>query len=508
MRKRTVSLFALIPLVVGLLVIGGFPGARGEGFPPTVSAQIQLPADDLEGAGLARTPGGGLEAAAAARTSEPRVCSPFWFTGVAVTWNQSNRKQAWADVRVSEDGETFAEPDRLPSNPDDTPDRGSPEWDPRLQGTPLLWTGGSRCVRVSLEVPSGTTISDVEIMFLNSSGTVAGPGTAPATSASASAFAPDQAQAATKDPTIVGRDQWGAVDPRCGPYYADEVKMAFVHHTDGLNRYASSASDDILRGIQRYHMVGRHWCDIAYNFLIDRYGTLFEGRAGGVDQPVISGATQGVNTGSVSVALIGSYQHTSPTAPELTTLKRFLAWRLDVAHVNPAIKTSMTSAGGDNTWVDPGQTVRLHTISGHRDTGYTDCPGSRVYRKLPAIRRAVSRMGLPKIYSPQAWPFAPGTLPWTVVAKGSTNMDWEVDIAPRDGDTIRTLTFSGDRLKVKWDGLDAVGAQAPPGPYLATIKAHTADGNARPATVLLRIKTEPSPSPSPSVVPTVAPATR
>ena len=496
MKRIAFPLLAVVTLAA-VPVLGQFPAVVGQDQPSTVSAVVALGPSGLARAGVARSADGALTTTRAATTRETEVCSDFWFTGAAITWSQSNRRQVWTQVAVSEDGRTFEAPDRLPSNPDDTPDRGSPEWDARLQGTPLLWTGGSRCVRVSMEIPRDTTVEDIQVMFINSSGTAAGPGTAPIALDTSTG---DTALAATMDPTIHTRDEWGAVKPDCGPYYAPAVKMAFVHHTDGLNRYAKSASDDILRGIQRYHMAGRNWCDIAYNFLIDRYGQLWEGRAGGVEEPVISGATQGVNTGSVSVALMGSYQRTSPTAAELTTLRRFLAWRLDVAHVNPAIKTDMTSAGGDNTWVDPGQTVRLHTISGHRDTGYTDCPGNRTYKKLPAIRRAVSNMGLPKIYYPEAWPAAPSTAPWTIVAKGSADLDWQVDIAPLGGSTVRTLTFSGDRLKVKWDGLDSVGAQAPPGRYVATVRGSTADGNPRPATLMLRIKAEPSPSPSPSGV--------
>src|SRR5204863_533710 len=85
----------------------------------------------------------------------------------------------------------------------------------------------------------------------------------------------------------------------------------------------------------RTRSIAGRWNDIGYNFLIDKYGQVFEGRYGGVDKNVIGAHAEGFNTGSIGVALIGSYQTTAPTAAEKTALVNLLAWRLDLAHVDP-----------------------------------------------------------------------------------------------------------------------------------------------------------------------------
>lgn len=486
-------------LALALTWAAWFPQARGQSFPETVGTEVPVAASELMPTQSRSVVGGILRAADDMRTAATDVCAPFWFTSVAVIWEQASRTPIHANVSVSEDGASFSDPERLGSNPDETPDRGSPEFDASQEGTPLLWTGGAKCVRFSLEIPAGTTISGVRAVFINSSGTAAGPGVAPVLSTGGEPT-PDSAAAATADPTIVPRSDWGAPKkPTCGPYYADSVKMAFVHHTDGQNRYPASSSDDILRGILYYHVHARHWCDIAYNFLIDRFGTIFEGRAGGIDLPVISAATQGVNDGSASVALMGNYQRGRPTKPELVALRALLAWRLDVAHVPPDEMTTMTSLGGDNTWLHKGEDVRLRIISGHRNTGYTDCPGIHLYRLLPGIRTSVARMGLPKIFYPGARPAAPGTLPWRIFARGSTALDWTVTIADPSDTVVRTLTLTGaERIRTAWDGKDDAGVEVPPGTYTGTIAASNGAGIARPATVFLKIKAPPSPSPSPT----------
>ena len=493
------ALVIVLALSLGLSWAGWFPAAQSDPFPETVGEKVDITPTDLapaEGTGpLALSRGGVLRADRDTRTDPVTVCAPFWFTGVGVTWLQPGRAEIATSVRVSGDGATYSAPERLVSDPGHQPDRGTEEFAAAQKGTPLLWTGGSKCARFTMDIPAGTSMSDIQVVFINSSGSAAGPGTAPP-----SPLQPASASAMSDTPDFVTREQWGAPkNPECGPYYADEVKMAFVHHTDGVNRYSRSKSDDILRGILWYHVRGRNWCDIAYNFLIDRYGTTFEGRAGGMEEPVISGATQGVNTGSVSVALMGSYSHTSPTRPEFAALKEFLAWRLDVAHVPPDAKTTMTSFGGDNTWLKKGQSTRLHTISGHRDTGYTDCPGNRVFKKLRAIRRIVAGMGLPKIYYPKAEPASPGTPPWKFAARGSTTMDWVVEVSDAGGTIVRTLAQEDvDRLRVFWDGRNESALDVLPGKYTITIHATNASKDARPAVVYAKIKAPPSPSPSPS----------
>src|SRR5436189_120669 len=142
---------------------------------------------------------------------------------------------------------------------------------------------------------------------------------------------------------------------------------ALVHHTAGSNSYSRAQSAAIVRGIEVYHVKGNGWNDIGYNFLIDKYGQVFEGRYGGIDKNVIGAHAEGFNTGSFGVALLGTYTSAAPPAVAQTALENLLAWRLDVAHVD-ALST-VTVASGGNPKYPAGVPVALRAVSGHRDTG-------------------------------------------------------------------------------------------------------------------------------------------
>src|SRR6476469_1144148 len=204
-------------------------------------------------------------------------------------------------------------------------------------------------------------------------------------------------------PLIITRASWRAdekIRRRKKPAFADTLRFAVVHHTAGSNSYGRAQSASIVRGIDRYLVLANGWDDIGYNFLVDKYGQIFEGRWGGVDRNVVGAHAQGFNQGSVGVALMGTYDSTSITPAARAALVRLLAWRLDVAHVDPQSILSWRSTG--NPKYPAGRMVTLRTISGHRDTGYTSCPGRQLYSELPSIARAVSQTGLPKMYFPAA----------------------------------------------------------------------------------------------------------
>jgi uncharacterized protein with LGFP repeats len=204
--------------------------------------------------------------------------------------------------------------------------------------------------------------------------------------------------------------------------------MAYVHHTVNSNAYSPSRADDLIRGIYAYHVKGRHYCDIAYNFLIDRFGRIFEGRYGGMDQPVIGGHAMGFNTGSTGIAALGTFTTAAPTKAMVNAYKRLLAWRLDVAHLRPTGKSVMESGGGSAQKFKKGQLVTLPVIAGHRDTGYTTCPGTRLYKRLGPIRRAAESIGLPKIWSPGVTPAPTGAYQVTFRAQAGGQIASEAAI--------------------------------------------------------------------------------
>jgi hypothetical protein len=301
-------------------------------------------------------------------------------------------------------------------------------------------------------------------------------------------------------PPIVSRAGWEADETikRAAPRYAPALKLAIVHHTAGSNSYTPAQAAAIVRGIEIYHVKANGWNDIGYNFLIDRYGTVYEGRAGGIERNVIGAHALGFNTGSAGVALIGDFQSATPPPAMIESLVRLLSWRLDIAHVDPLSTVADTSAG--NPVFRAGRVVILQAISGHRDTGPTDCPGNVAYAMLPAIRGRVSRTGLPKLYSPYVTGVLGGTVRFQ--ARLSSTLPWTVTVASPSGAVVARRSGRGTTVDWSWSS-----AGAGLGPYRWTIAA----GSARPATGTLGstplppvVVPAPQPPPQP-VAPTPKP---
>jgi uncharacterized protein with LGFP repeats len=198
-------------------------------------------------------------------------------------------------------------------------------------------------------------------------------------------------------PNIVGRAQWGADESmKCGnTVYDNGVRAGVVHHTAGSNDYAPEDSAGIVRSIYEYHTRTLGWCDIAYNALVDKYGQVFEGRAGGMTRPVEGAATGGFNPNTWGVAMIGDFETVPPTPIQLRTTGRLLGWRLGLDHVDPLGTVALASSGGDFTFVPKGTAVTLPTIFTHRDVGNTECPGNAAYAAMPLLRETAARFNAP-----------------------------------------------------------------------------------------------------------------
>ena len=301
-------------------------------------------------------------------------------------------------------------------------------------------------------------------------------------------------------PVIITRAQWGARESyrSDGPYYG-EVRCAFVHHTVNANGYTRRQAPALVRGIYYYHTHVNGWSDIGYNFLIDRFGRIYEGRYGGVTHAVIGAQVLGFNSWSTGISIIGTYSSVKPSAKALDALERLLAWKLDVHHDDPLgtarIQCSTTSKYRAGQW------VTVPVILGHRDVNYTECPGNALYGLLPTIRKAVAAIGNPKLFAPRVSPapFSPngdGVKDKTTAAAGlSEEADWTVTVKNSAGTVVRTMTGSGAAVAAAWDGRDDAGVRCPDGAYTLRIGAANADGTARAATVPVHIDTVPPKTP-------------
>jgi hypothetical protein len=458
---------ATLMATTGLVAL--LPAAGRSRIPPTVVREVRVDLEGLLPSGArVRTTADGLVAREGVWTREARTCAPIHFTMAGLVWQQEGTEPVHAELSWGS-GES-AEVDAVPA---EGPDPSSPDWT-GLVGTDPVWTDGADCLRFRLRVPEGDALSGLRVAFINTSGTA--DGRKPA----ASSWGLPPASAMTRRPGLVRRKEWGANESlrNCRSDYADRVRMAFVHHTVNDNNYARGEADDLVRGIYAYHTNSLGYCDIAYNFLIDRFGRAYEGRSGGVTRPVIGAHAMGFNTGSTGVAALGDFQRRGPSRAMLAGYRRLLAWRLDVAHVEPTGWATMTSAGGSNQRFEEGERVRLRAISGHRDTGYTVCPGDRLYRKLPSIRSGAEARGLPKIWRPRASRSR-------ITVRGpesrlratlSGKLIWRILIRDRDGTLVRLFHGRGAKVNRTWRGTDLIGKPVKDGRYLVTFAAENAGG--------------------------------
>ncbi|MFH9199267.1 peptidoglycan recognition protein [Streptomyces anulatus] len=194
-------------------------------------------------------------------------------------------------------------------------------------------------------------------------------------------------------PAVVSRRDWGADEDlvREGPHYTAPARAVFVHHTGNPNDYDCADAPDLIRAVQSDHVRQDGWDDIGYNFLVDRCGTIYEGRAGGVGRSVLGAHTKGFNTDTVGIAAIGNFGAGAEVPkPMMDALVKLAAWKLRPG-ADPLGTVDLVSTN-DESRFDEGQVARLHVISGHRDSFETRCPGDALYGLLPELRERAAKL--------------------------------------------------------------------------------------------------------------------
>ena len=304
------------------------------------------------------------------RTGVLRAPRRFDLLGVRGPWPAGHR----LEVRVRRRGGVWSPWVPLGGGAEHRPDTGSGE-----HASDPVWTGGSdelqlRCARAPRTA--------LRVHF------VAVPVAARRAGARATARAAARAHSAQAGPpAIIPRAAWGGdgVPPRTAPVYGD-VQVAFVHHTVTANDYGPQDSASIVLGIAKYHRDTNGWNDIGYNFLVDKYGQIFEGRAGGIDQAVVGAQAQGYNSHSTGISNLGTYSDVAQTEVALNAMAALIAWKLPLHGMPVAGQVVVTSGGGADNRYASGTPVTLERICGHRDGDATDCPGNALYAQLPDLR--------------------------------------------------------------------------------------------------------------------------
>ncbi len=260
---------------------------------------------------------------------------------------------------------------------------GNAEWNPLKEQfhpeTPFLLSSGTHIqCRVTITATDSAASPVLEQLTLTYMDTTVGPTTQQAQTVRQMA---QTTMLGAPSPAIIPRAGWGC-DERYRTWSSEyrPVAKIVVHHTVTPNDYNEASATQWVRAIYYYHAVTLGWGDIGYNYLIDRFGNVYEGRYGGPG--VVGGHVYSYNYGSMGVALIGTYGNSggsvAPTQPVLSALTALGAWEASRSFIHPLESASFYNAAPPN-------------LGGHRDYPpfSTTCPGDLLYAQLPGVRQAV-----------------------------------------------------------------------------------------------------------------------
>ena len=384
LRRRRRIMGAVPVVLASWAVVGGLP----VGSPAPGPGSLHTDTVVLTGSGATDTAPASGAARSRVRAAAPTTATEGWSAAVdvdggsqavAVSWTGEPHGAVDLRGRTADGWTGWSE---IHANPDEGPDPAgsSAEGAHADVSGDLLWFGGDGVDRVEVRVHEGE-LADLTVEAMRYEEPSRGSGLQTALQTPA-------AGAADTRPTIRPRSDWatagwatGNTDCASGPKVAaGGINFAVVHHTVNANTYTQAEVPGMLAAIYRFHTVTRGWCDIAYNFVIDRFGRTWEGRTGSIDGAVIGGHAAGFNTNSVGVSFLGQHHPggtpaaVAPTAAQLDAAGKVIGWKLGQ---NKAPATGTVKAPDGST---------VQRIVGHRDVGSTSCPGDLLHSQLATIR--------------------------------------------------------------------------------------------------------------------------
>jgi len=253
-----------------------------------------------------------------------------------------------------------------------------------------VWAGASTHLQLRVD---GADLQDLEVTFIDTAGlseTVIE--RASRWMRSRTTQAPAEASTLGDAPKIQTRKDWGADESwRSGTPRERTIKHAVIHHTVTKNDYTRAEAPQQVRNMYYWHTQGNGWNDLGYNFVVDRFGTIYEGRYGGIDKGIQGAHAAGWNSASFGVAVMGNYNDVDPTTAALDSAAALIAWKYAVHGLDP----------------DPAARTRVNdydirTLEGHRNVRSTyiewksgssfqyDCPGFNIAWRLPQLRDTIA----------------------------------------------------------------------------------------------------------------------
>ncbi|GAA2696084.1 peptidoglycan recognition protein family protein [Actinoplanes palleronii] len=403
------------------------------------------------------------------------------FSLVGVTWDDPKAVAAGTiEVRTRPSGTGTWTPWQVLET--DAPDESGGAEGPGVRGaSDPLWVGPSTGVQARVITGSGARAlpAGMRVDLINPD----------ATSSSSAAMTPAAFEKPRRKagveiparpvPKMLTRAAWGANERivKESPSYTGDVEVFFVHHTATGNNYSCKTSTSIVRGIQAYQVKSKGWNDVGYNFLVDKCGTIFEGRGGGVTHNVLGAHTLGFNSNASAVAVIGDFRSVAIPAAARLSVAQLAAYKLGGDGNAPAGRTTMVSGGSPK--FTAGRRVLLNRISGHRDAGLTECPGKALYAQLPSIRSlagaAPSSLAFRKLSGAWLWS---GTY-WT---QGALRPLWDLITSSRMINRF-DVYVDGKLALSRANGFRLANLTLEPGEHTVAVQAVHLSGRTATATV-------------------------
>ena len=313
-------------------------------------------------------------------------------------------------------------------------------------------------------------------------------------------------------PRIVSRAEWGADETWRDPVpkMGTTLLAGIVHHTASTNSYTPEEAPAQMRNLYAYFTKSLNYADMGYNFLVDKYGTIYEGRSGctygdttcdSATMPVQGAHTAGLNENTFGVSAIGNYDVLAPENPAVMveSISSLMAWKLAPYGLDPNANAYIlsTDTSGSSKY-SAGETAITQVISGHRDVGKTVCPGRYLYPYLTDIRARVTALLVPEIRNLNVTPTllnAAAITPVSVSAIIPAEATWSVEVKNADSETIvraasGTQTSSGP-MEYSWNVKDTSGAVVPIGRYEITLNASVGGAALPPASNVVAIASVP-----------------
>jgi hypothetical protein len=379
-RRRVLRTTAATVVGAGVLAGGGAGFLRALNSGDGGGGRLLLQADASTGVGSLEEPLTklGLVKVGTGKWATPMLTTSL-VTMAGLTW-VSQKGECRLQVRFRSHGE-WSDWRTAPPNLDG-PDPGSSEAG-RFGTAPVLLSPKNAADAIQVRVTGDSLPRDLRLALIHAAPTLAD-------KTRATERQMISAKAAIGQPTIFSRAQWGANESwRSGsPTYNTELLQAHVHHSASSNGYAAADVPALIRSFYKYHTHSLGWSDIGYNFLVDTFGQIWEGRYGGVDKLVRGAHTLGFNNQSTGICVIGNYEQVQPTSAIVSSVASVAGWKLSMYGRDPQGSTTVLSTGSDK--FGAGRSVTLPVIDGHRDTNDTACPGINLYNQLPSIRAAAA----------------------------------------------------------------------------------------------------------------------